>query len=335
MKKRTAAIVLAAATAMAMTTSVFAADYRVGIIKYVDDASLDQIEQAIMDELDAKSAEGEDTYSYEGLVYNGQADGTQLATIEASLIDEEPDIIIPIATPVVTTLLSALEDSDIPVVFSAVSDPVGAGIVDSMEAPGMNVTGTSDALNTNAIFDLITTANPEIKKVGLLYSQSEDSSTQAIADAKAYLENAGIEYVEKTGTNDTEVIQAAAALVDEGVEAIFTPTDNTIMKAELAIFETFAEAGIPHYAGADSFALNGAFCGYGVNYEQLGTETADMAIEILKGADPAVTPVKTFDNGIVTINTEIAEQLGIDYSAFADSDACSQIVETVTAESFE
>ncbi|MDO4519213.1 MAG: ABC transporter substrate-binding protein [Eubacteriales bacterium] len=334
-KKIITSVVLGTAAMTFAATTAYAAEYKVGIIKFVDDASLDQIEQAIKDELDAASADGENTYTYDGLVYNGQADGTQLAQVEAQLIADEPDIIIPIATPAVTTLISALEDSDIPVVFSAVSDPVGAGIVASLDAPGENVTGTSDALNTNAIFDLITTANPEIKKVGLLYSQSEDASTQAIADAKAYLDNAGIEYVEKTGTNDTEIMQAAAALIDEEVEAVFTPTDNTVMKAELAIYESFAEAGIPHYAGADSFALNGAFCGYGVNYANLGTETAKMVIEILNGADPASTPVKTFDNGIVTINTEIAEEIGIDYSAFSKSDACSEIVETVTAENFE
>lgn len=334
-KKMITAIALGTAAITTMTTTAFAADYKVGIIKFVDDASLDQIEQAIMDELDAASADGENTYTYDGFVYNGQADGTQLAQVEAQLIADEPDIIVPIATPAVTTLLSALEDKDIPVVFSAVSDPVGAGIVESLEKPGINVTGTSDALNTTAIFDLITTANPEIKKVGLLYSQSEDSSTQAIIDAKAYLDEAGIEYVEKTGTNDTEVMQAAAALVDEGVEAVFTPTDNTVMKAELAIYETFADAGIPHYAGADSFALNGAFCGYGVNYANLGTETGKMVIDILNGADAASTPVKTFDNGIVTINTEIAEMIGVDYRGFGNSEACSQIVEVVTAESFE
>ena len=176
-------------------------------------------------------------------------------------------------------------------------------------------------------------ANPDIKSVGLLYSQSEDSSKQPIADAKAYLEEKGIEVVEKTGTNNTEVSQAADALIAAGVDAVFTPTDNTVMTAELAIYEKFIDAGIPHYAGADSFALNGAFCGYGVDYENLGTATADMVVEILKGADPAETPVLTFDNGIATVNTETAEAIGLDYSGFAEK--CTAVVETVTAEEFE
>lgn len=334
MKKRVLAMTGAALMVSAMIAgSASAEDYKVGIIKFVDDASLDQIQASILEELDAKSAEGEDNFIYEGYVLNGQADPTIIGQLADQLIGDGVDVIIPIATPAAQIVQTKTEDNQIPVVFSAVSDPVGAALAESMEAPGSNITGTSDALNTNAIMDLMFAANPEIQKVGLLYSQSEDASKQPIADAKAYLDEKGVEYVEKTGTNNNEVMAAADALVAEGVDAIFTPTDNTIMTSELGIYETFAEAGIPHYAGADSFALNGAFCGYGVDYEVLGTATADMAIEILKGADPAATPIQTFDNGIATVNTEIAEMIGLDYSSFAD--LCTQVKETVTAESFE
>ena len=110
-----------------------------------------------------------------------------------------------------------------------------------------------------------------------------------------------------------------------GVDAVFTPTDNTVMTAELGIYEKFIDAGIPHYTGADSFALNGAFCGYGVDYANLGTATADMIVEVLQGADPAKTPIQTFDNGIATVNTETAEALGIDYSSFEG--LCTAVVE--------
>lgn len=334
MKKKmmTGAAVTMMAVAMAAGT-VSANDYKVGIIQFVDDASLNQIEQAIEARLDEKTAEGEHTYQYEGYVYNGQADATTLNQIAAQLIADGVDVIVPIATPAAQIVQAATEDNQIPVVFSAVSDPVGAGLAASMEEPGANITGTSDLLNTNAILDLMLTANPDIKTVGLLYSQSEDASKQPIADAKAYLEGKGISYVEKTGTNNTEVSQAADALAAEGVDAIFTPTDNTVMTAELAIFEKLIDAGIPHYAGADSFALNGAFCGYGVDYTNLGTVTADMVVEVLNGSDPAVTPIRTFDNGIATVNTETAEELGIDYSGFAEQ--CTAVVEIVTAEDFE
>ena len=315
MKRKVLASVAASVMAAIMLAgTAMAAEYKVGIIQFVDDASLNQIEASIEAELDAKSEEGEDKYIYEGYVYNGQADSTTLSQIATQLISDGVDVIVPIATPTAQIVQAATEDNQIPVVFSAVSDPVGASLVESVEEPGANITGTSDALNTNAILDLMFIANPDIKKVGLLYSQSEDASKQPIEDAKAYLEEKGVEYVEKTGTNNTEVTQAADALIAESVDAVFTPTDNTVMTAELGIYEKFIDAGIPHYAGADSFALNGAFCGYGVDYKNLGKETADMVVEILQGADPATTAVKTFDNGIATVNTETAEAIGLDYS---------------------
>lgn len=334
MKKRLfAAATASVMTAIMMASTAMAADYKVGIIQFVDDASLNQIEAAIEERLTEASAEGEDTYNFEGYVYNGQADATTLTQIAMQLVADEVDVIVPIATPAAQIVQAVTEDYPVSIVFSAVSDPVGAGLVESMEAPGANITGTSDSLNTNAILDLMFTANPDIQSVGLLYSQSEDASKQPIADAKAYLDEKGIEYVEKTGTNNTEISQAADALIASGVDAVFTPTDNTVMTAELAIYEKFLDAGIPHYAGADSFALNGAFCGYGVDYENLGYATADLVIEILQGADPAETPVVTFDNGIATVNTETAEILGMDYSGFAEK--CTAVIEIVTAEEFE
>lgn len=308
--------------------------YKVGIVQYVDDASLNQIEKAIEAELTAKGQELGVTFDFADYTHNGQADSTVLNQIATDLVADQVDVIIPIATPAAMIMQNATEDNQIPVVFSAVSDPVGAGLVASSDAPGANITGTSDAIDTEAIFKLITAANPDTAKVGLLYDKSQAGSIQSIEDAKAYCDANGITYVEKTGTTTAEVQAAADALVAEKVDAIFTPQDNTIMTAELAIFEKFTEAGIPHYTGADSFALNGAFCGYGVNYENLGTVTADMVVDILvNGGDPATTPVKVLSDGIITINTETAEAVGIDYSVFEDMG--SQLIETVTAKEFE
>lgn len=308
--------------------------YKVGIVQYVDDASLNQIEKAIEDELTKKGEELGVKFDYADYVFNGQADSTTLNQIATQLVADEVDVIVPIATPTACIMQNATEDNQIPVVFSAVSDPVGAGLVASLDAPGGNITGTSDALDTKAIFDLMFAADPSVDYVGLLYDKGQDSSAQAIADAKVYLDEKGIKYIEKNGTTNEEVSLAADALIAEGVDAIFTPSDNTVMTAELGIYEKLAEAGVAHYAGADSFALNGAFCGYGVDYVELGTATADMVVDILvNGADPAATPVKTLDSGIATVNTDVAETLGIDYSKFAD--LCSQLVETKTAEEFE
>ena len=308
--------------------------YKVGIVQYVDDASLNQIQQAIQEELDTQGKELGVTFDYKDYTFNGQADQTTLNQIMADLVSDEVDIIIPIATPTAVVAQSATEDNQIPVVFSAVSDPVSAGLVESMDKPGSNVTGVSDALNTEAIMELVLAGNKDTKKLGLLYDKSQDSSKNPIEQAKAFCEEKQIEVVEKTGTTNDEVSLAADALVAAGVDAVFTPTDNTVMIAELAIYEKFANAKIPHYCGADSFALNGAFCGYGVNYEELGTETAKIAIDVLvNGKKPAETAVKTLDNGIAMGNTETASAIGVDYSSFKD--LCEEVKETKTAEEFE
>lgn len=316
------------------------ATYKVGIVQYVDDASLNQIVASVQAELDKKGSELNVTFDYKDYTYNGQADSTTMNQIATDLIASEVDIIIPVATPTAMVMQNATAENEradgslIPVVFSAVSDPVGTGLVASMDTPGSNITGTSDALNTEAIFDLMLAADPDIKTVGLLYDKSQDASTAAIAAAKAYCEAKNISVVEKTGTNNGEISLAADALIASGAEAVFTPTDNNVMTAELAIYEKFIDAKVPHYGGADSFALNGAFLGYGVNYVELGTATADMAVDILvNGKDPASMAVQTMDNGIATVNTETAEAIGLDYSMF--SGKCSRLVEIQTAEEFQ
>ena len=313
-------------------------EFKVGVVQYVDHASLNQIVENLEQELDAKGEELGVTFNYQDYEFNGQGDGTTLNQIASELISDDVDLIVAVATPTAQIMQAAAEGKNIPIVFSAVSDPVGAKLVDSLDAPGSNITGTSDALDTEDIMNLILAQNPDTKKVGLLYSKSEDSSAQPVADAKKILEEKGIEAVEKTGTTQDEISTAADALIAEGVDAVFTPTDNTVMTAELAIYEKFAEAGIPHYAGADSFARNGAFCGYGVDYKALGSQTADMVAKILaEGADPATTPVETSDSNIATVNTETAAALGYDMDQVKKNfePYCASVEETTTNKEME
>lgn len=309
---------------------------KVGICNYVDDASLNQIVENIQARL--KEIGGEKGVAFDVSYDNCNADANLLTQIISNFIADDVDIMIGVATPVAMAMQAATEDNGIPVVFAAVSDPVGAGLVESMEAPGSNVTGTSDYLDTAAVMQLITAADPDAKNIALLYDIGQDSSTAAIAHAKEYLDANGIAYGGYTGTTVDEVTLAVQALIADGVDAVFTPTDNTIMKSELSIYEMLQEAGIPHYTGADSFALNGAFLGYGVDYAALGVETASMAASIaLDGAKPAETAVKTFDNGCATINTETCEKLGFNYDEIckAFEPFCTKIQSIVTAESFD
>lgn len=337
MKKLISTVVI---LALVLSLSAFAfaegETYKVGICNFVDDASLNQIIANICSQL---AVIGEEKgVTFEISEDNCNTDANVMNQIIANFIADKVDLMVGVATPVAMGMQAATEDNGIPVVFAAVSDPVGAGLVDTLEAPGANLTGTSDYLDTNAVMNLIFAADPEADLIGLLYNVGEDSSTAPIAAAKAYLDEKGVKYVERTGTTVDEVMLAAEALVSDGVDAVFTPTDNTIMTAELAIYETFAEAGIPHYTGADSFALNGAFLGYGVDYANLGVETGNMVADILlNGKNPGEVPVMTFDNGTATVNTDTCALLGLDYDTIAETFGpyCTKVQPITTAESFD
>lgn len=309
--------------------------YKIGICNFVDDASLNQICDNITSQL--KSIEVEKGVKFSIKYDNCNADANIMNQIISNFIADKVDLMIGIATPVAMAMQSATEDNQIPVVFAAVSDPLAAGIVADLNRPGANLTGTSDFLDTNAVMNLILALKPETKKVGLLYDAGQDSSTTAIATAKQFLKGKGISYVERTGATVDDVILAASALVADGVDAAFTPSDNTVMTAELSIYETLTKAGIPQFTGADSFALNGAFLGYGVDYANLGKETANMVADILlNNRKPADVPVKTFDNGTATINIETAQALGYSFESLSAKFApyCTKVEKITTAESF-
>lgn len=310
--------------------------YKIGICNYVDDASLDQIADSIKARI--QEIETDRGITVEVLYENCNGDQSVMSQIISNFQVERVDLMVAIATPVAVTMQAATEGTGTPVVFAAVSDPVSAGLVESLDRPGANVTGTSDYLDTKAILDLIFALDPNTSSIGLLYDVGQDSSATPIREAKDYLDAKGIKYIESTGTTVDEVALAADSLVADKVDAVFTPTDNTVMKSELAIYEKFAKAGIPHYTGADSFALNGAFLGYGVDYENLGRKTADMIIDILaEGKDPAEYPVLSFDNGTATVNTDICAELGFDFDTVSDTFApfCTKVESIVTAESFD
>ncbi|HIZ62574.1 MAG TPA: ABC transporter substrate-binding protein [Candidatus Gemmiger avistercoris] len=294
------------------------AAYRVAIVQQMDHASLDEIRTAIEAELDAKAAAGT---AVEYKVFNGQNDATTLNQIGTQIVSDGYDAVIPIATLAAQCMATACEPTGTPVIYAAISDPAAADLT------GIDyVTGTSDALNTAFILDMMLAVQPDVQTVGLLYSNSEANSEAPIAEAKEYLDAKGIAYVEKTGNTNDEILSAAASMVGQ-VDAVFTPTDNVVMAAASAVSETLTAAGIPFYTGADSFVTAGAFTTCGVNYTDLGTYTADMALDILESG--AVPEYHVMDGGIITVNTETAAALGIDYSAF--SEMASQVVEVTTS----
>ena len=310
-------------TAAASSSEAAAADdtaksYKIAVVQQLDHASLDEIRTAVEAELDAKAAEKGITIEYKD--FNGQNDATTLNQIGTQVVSDGYDAVVPIATLAAQCMANACAEDQIPVVYAAISDPAAADLT------GLDyVTGTSDALNTQFILDMMLAINPDVKTVGLLYSNSEANSTTPIAEAKAYLDEKGIAYVEGTGNTSDEIMSAAANMVGKA-DAVFTPTDNVVMAAAAAVSETLTEAGIPFYTGADSFVTAGAFATCGVNYTELGTYTADMVLDILESGN--VPEYHIMDGGIITVNTETAAALGIDYAAF--SDMASQVVEVTT-----
>ena len=296
--------------------------FRVAIIKQLDHASLDEIANAVTAELDKIAADNGVTIEYE--VTSGQGDQTILKQLSDQAIADGVNAIIPIATTAAQIAALSAEETKTPVVYAAISDPETAKLT------GIDyVTGTSDALNTEFIMDMMFAQNPNVAKVGLLYSLNEPNSTEPVADAKAYLDAKGIEYVEQTANTNDEVVAAASALIAAGVDAVFTPTDNVIMAAEMAIAEDFAINGIPHYTGADSFVRNGAYATCGVNYTDLGAKTADLALKAMAEGMSGMEDYYLMDGGIITVNTDTAAMIGkqAEYSCF---DSMGTVVEVTT-----
>ena len=282
------------------------ASYDIAIVQQLDHASLDEIRVAVEGQMQAMAAEKGITVNIK--TYNGQNDASMLNQIGTQVVADKVDMIIPIATTAAQCMVTAAEGTKTPIVYAAISDPEGAGLT------GLpTVTGVSDALNTPFILDMMLAINPDVKTVGLLYSNSEINSLAPVAEAKDYLEQKGIAVLEKTGNNSGEIVTAVSDLVGR-VDAVFTPTDNVVMATEAAVAEILNKAGIPHYTGADSFVEAGAFTTCGVNYTELGQQVGKMAMDILLGG--AVGEFQVMDGGIITVNSETAEMLGIDYSVF-------------------
>lgn len=294
--------------------------YKIAVVRQLDHPSMNEIRDAITAELDAKAEELGVSIEYRD--FSGNNDTSALQQIGAEIIAGGYDAIIPIGTLAAQQMAVSAQQTQTPVIYGTVSYPEVAKLTGIPY-----VTGTSDALNVELVLDMMLAQNPDVKTVGLLYSTSELNSAPAIEDAKAYLDSKNISYIEKTGNTSDEIIAAVSSLVGQ-VDAVFTPTDNVVQAAELAIAPTLIQAGIPHYAGADSFVRNGAFATCGVNYTDLGTQTADLALQVLQTGE--FPDYITVSGDIITVNTETAAALGADYSMFADMGA--QLVEVQTTE---
>lgn len=287
------------------TASTTAPKLKVGIMQFMEHPSLNEIRDAFTTEL---AALGYDESKIEITVQNGQGDFSNLNSIAQKFVGEDMDLIVAIATP--SAQAAAAVTTSTPILFSAVTDPVAAGLVKDINAPGGNVTGTSDAIPVQSIFELAKRLTPDVKKFGFIYNSGEINSISVIADAKAYCDANGLTYAEGTVTNSGEVQQTGLQLLSE-CDALFAPIDNTVASAmpNLAAIATEQKKAV--YVAADSMVADGGLATVGINYTKLGKETAAMAKEILDGKSPSDMPVRVMTEFAEVINEAQMKALGL------------------------
>ncbi len=280
----------------------------VGIVQIVEHPSLDTIRESILAQLKEEGfVDGETmTVDYQ----NAQNEQANLKTICQKFAANDYDLIIAIATPSAQAALG--ETTEIPIIFSAVTDPLAAQLVENLEVPGGNVTGTSDAVSAEMIMELAMEITPDIKTIGALYNSSEVNSVSVIDDLKEYAAANGLTVVEAPVMNSSEVQQSAEFLAGKA-DVVFSPIDNTVASTMPIITQTFNDAKIPFYVGADSMVNDGGLATYGINYTILGQETGKMVAQVLNGTDPGTIPVMTMTDMNIYINQNTADTIGVTF----------------------
>ena len=316
MKKKFMAVLLAAVMIMTVVLTGCGSDsssdsgdketFKVGLVQLVEHTSLDQIRESIIKQLEDDGYV--DGKNIEIDYQNAQNEQSNLKTICQGFVADDVDLIISITTPATQVAMS--ETSDIPIVFSAVTDPVASEVVKDLENPGGNVTGTSDAISVDQIMELAEEVTPGYKTIGALYNSSETNSVSVVDELKAYAKEKGYK-VEDAAITSANEIQPAAQSLAKKCDIVFSPIDNTVASSIATANDVFIKNKIPFYVAADSMVKDGALATCGINYEDLGKETAKMAVEIIKGGDPAKMPVKTMTDCDVYINSDTAKSLGI------------------------
>ena len=284
--------------------------FRIGISQFITHQSLDATREGFVDELAKQGyAEGK---NIEIDLQNAQGEQRNLKTISQQLA-ESSDVVLAIATPSAQSLANTTQTT--PVIFSAVTDPVSAKLVESREHPGGNVTGTSDqssdAISTQ--INLIKKVLPKAKTIGILYTQSEPNSVVQKDEAKRFLEEKGFSVVEKTILDSNNVKAAAESLMAE-VDMVFVPTDNIISSTMETVKQVSIKHKVPVFGGSTEMIAVGGLYNYGTNYEELGRQTARMLIRVLKGEKPENIAVELPEKLELHTNQEMADALGIDIS---------------------
>ena len=280
---------------------------KVGVVQLVEHSALDASYEGFVDALaDAGYVDGENITIVHG---NGQNDQANCQTIATQYLNDGMDLVLAIATTAAQAAANVLKD--IPLLVTAVTDPADAKLVASNENPGGNVSGTSDLTPVREQFDLMMKLVPDVKKVAVLYTSSETNSVFQANIAKEAAADLGLEVVEATVSSSNEIQQVIESVVDS-VDAMYIPTDNTFANAMSTVTLVTEPKGIPVIVGEEGMVNNGGLATIGLSYYKLGYQTGEMAVRILKDdADIATMPIEYLKDTSVSINTAVADQLGI------------------------
>jgi len=280
---------------------------QLGIIQLVEHPSLDASRQGFLDALNENGyIEGENLIvDYN----NAQLDQSAMQTISNKFVTEQKDLILAIATPAAQTIAAATKD--IPILITAVTDPVDAKLVESMEQPGTNVTGTTDMTPVGKQLELLLQMAPDTKNVGVIFNAGEDNSQVQVNIARQEAGRLGLNLVEAPVTKTSEVFQAASSLVGR-VDAIYVPTDNTVVQALESVIQVAEDNDLPLIVGEGDSVRRGGLATVGIDYYKLGWQTGLMAAEIIKGADPAQMAVQDQEQVDLIINLGAAERMGVE-----------------------
>jgi putative ABC transport system substrate-binding protein len=289
---------------------ISAQEYNVGISQFVEHPSLDKAREGFIDGLaESGYIEGENINID---TQNAQADFATAQTIAQRFKQNNFDLILAIATPSAQAAANVVKDT--PVLITAVTDPVEAGVVESMEKPGRNVTGTTDMNPVDRQLELIREFIPDLNDIGILYNPGEVNSVVQVDIAKEKAEEMGVNMHEGTVSNSSEVSLAVASIVDK-VDAIYIPTDNIIVSALPTVLQNANSKNIPVFASENNSVEQGAIATVGIDYYELGKQTGQMAARILEGADPANTPIESSKELKLYINKTAAENIGLEIPA--------------------
>ena len=279
---------------------------KIGIIQYMSHPSLDNCYNGIISALENSGIEY--TVDYQtGSSSFADADCTNFAK---NMVAANYDMIIAIATPAAKAAFAATDDTEIPVIFCAVSDPIAAGLVESMEAPGYICTGTSDVLDLEAQVAIIKAMQPDVKSIGILYTSSEDNSITNLKNFKSVCDKENIEVVATAVQGASDIPSAAEELASK-VDCINNFTDNNVVNNLSVVLSAADKYGIPVYGSEEEQVVNGCLASVSIDYVALGKVTGEMAVEVLNGADASAMPVKTITEATPVINSSVLKKLGL------------------------